>query len=103
MIKHNQGKQAFKRVRSRLNLEVNREPLPSFAWPGGYPIYYVMRDCEVVCPACANKLIREIDFAMKHRDNKAMEIDAMSVNYEDDLQCVECHEQIPSAYTTTPA
>lgn len=28
--------------------------LPSYAWPGGYPVFYLMDDCETLCPACAN-------------------------------------------------
>ena len=29
--------------------------LPAYAWPGGYPIYYVLADGETLCPACANR------------------------------------------------
>lgn len=27
---------------------------PAFAWPGGYPITYLLADGGVLCPACAN-------------------------------------------------
>ena len=27
---------------------------PAYAWPGGYPIVYIMEDGETLCPACAN-------------------------------------------------
>jgi len=28
--------------------------LPSYAWPGGYPIVYITGDGGVFCPDCAN-------------------------------------------------
>ena len=28
--------------------------LPAFAWPGGYPLYYVCADNGVLCPTCVN-------------------------------------------------
>ena len=28
--------------------------LPAFAWPGGYPILYLMEDGASMCPDCAN-------------------------------------------------
>lgn len=27
---------------------------PAYAWPGGYPIIYVMEDSDVLCPPCVN-------------------------------------------------
>jgi hypothetical protein len=29
--------------------------LESYAWPGGYPIFYLDTDNSVLCPDCANK------------------------------------------------
>ena len=29
--------------------------LPAFAWPGGYPIYYLDAEGSVLCPDCANR------------------------------------------------
>ena len=28
---------------------------PAYAWPGGYPVYYVTADSGVLCPKCANE------------------------------------------------
>ena len=33
--------------------------LPSFAWPGGYPLYYLDEDNNVLCAEAANKLLSE--------------------------------------------
>ena len=27
---------------------------PAYAWPGGYPMIYLVDDGETLCPACAN-------------------------------------------------
>jgi hypothetical protein len=35
--------------------------LPAYAWPGGYPIYYVAADNGVLCPVCANDYKPERD------------------------------------------
>jgi hypothetical protein len=59
------SKQAFKRVRRRLNMAVNRLPLDAFAWPGGYALCYVFRDGGTICPKCANKEIKLIDDDMR--------------------------------------
>lgn len=31
--------------------------LPAYAWPGGYPIIYIDRDCSVLCADCATKAL----------------------------------------------
>lgn len=97
------SKQAFKRVRRQLGLEVNRQPLPSFAWPGGYPLFYVFADGGCICPDCVNREIDDIDAANRgeRRCNShgGWAVDAVDVNYEDaDLVCDHCGERIPSAY-----
>lgn len=60
----------------------------AYAWPGGYPLYYVDNDNSVLCPKCANSNNEEI-----------FPIVAAGVNYEDkDLYCDECSQRIESAY-----
>lgn len=97
------SKQACKRVRRALGLEVSREPLPAFAWPGGYPMYYLCFDGEAMCPACVNANIELVD-----RDSRAKVVDprtwggwaveAADVNWEDDdLVCTHCNKLIESA------
>lgn len=66
------------------------EPLPSYAWPGGYPIIYEDRDNNTLCPACANKL-RHDEF-----DGEPVWYD---VYWEGPvLYCEECNAEIKSAY-----
>lgn len=61
---------------------------PAYAWPGGYPIYYVDAGNNVLCPDCAN---REDEYADPVTDS--------DVNYEDEgLYCDDCGAKIESAY-----
>jgi hypothetical protein len=99
------SKQAFKRFRRALGLPVNRDPPPAFAWPGGYPIFYVFRDGGVVCPKCVAKEIELIDHANKekqpprHASHGGWAVDACEVNWEEpDMHCDHCGRRIPSAY-----
>ena len=61
--------------------------LPVYAWPGGYPIYYMAaEDSNVWCPACANVADPSV-------------IAAAGINWEDaSLYCDQCSKRIESAY-----
>jgi ribosomal protein S27E len=62
--------------------------LPAFAWPGGYPIIYLDRGGNVLCPDCAN---RETDASQAPV--------SCDVFYEGaPLQCDDCGKTIDSAY-----
>lgn len=100
------SKQACKRLRRHLKLEVNREPLPAFAWPGGYPIIYVFRDGGVMCPKCVNDNVDQIAEASLSKDNRphssgcgGWAIDAADIHYEGEPEiCDHCGCEIESAY-----
>jgi len=62
--------------------------LISFAWPGGYPVFYLDKENSVLCPDCAN---RDVD--------QSQEVIAADVNWEDSaLYCDDCSKRIESAY-----
>lgn len=97
------SKQAFKRVRKHLKMEINRTPLDSWTWPGGYPMYYCFTDGGQICPTCVNENIDEIDAAIREpghfNSHGGWAIDSFDINYEDaDLHCDHCHQRIESAY-----
>lgn len=93
------SKQALKRVRKILGMRVCREPLPSFAWPGGYPIFYLFRAGGVCCPKCANQNIVEID-GERCNSHGGWALAGSDLNYEDDdLVCDHCNCGIPAAYS----
>lgn len=61
---------------------------PSYAWPGGYPVFYYTDNYDVLCPECARKT-----------DEFDEEITGMEANWEDpDLYCHHCSGRIESAY-----
>ena len=76
--------------------------LPAYAWPGGYPIYYVCADNGVLCPQCANTepSVREADKHPDYPDYDQWRIVAGEVNWEDsNLTCDNCNQRIESAYS----
>lgn len=93
------SKQALKRVRRHLKMEVNRTPLDAYAWPGGYPLFYPCRDGGVLCPACANREVALIDAAVRDGTDRQWDVYGVDVNWDnDDLCCDHCSQPIPSAY-----
>jgi hypothetical protein len=62
--------------------------LPTYAWPGGYPLFYVDAIMTVLCPFCAN--------GNNEFSEKLVDYDC---NWEDsELFCDNCNERIESAY-----
>jgi len=74
---------------------------PAYAWPGGYPIYYVCADGGVLCPNCANteSAVSQADKERDCRDYDQWRIIGSDVNWEDaQLTCDHCNQRIESAY-----
>src|SRR5262249_45369102 len=59
--------------------------LPAYAWPGGYPIYYLCADNGILCPHCANTepAVRLADEQADYPDYDQWRIMAVDVNWED--------------------
>jgi len=73
-----------------------RKEWEKWAWPGGYPIYYVCEDGGVLCADCANN---NIDLTTDPDAERDWKIVAGDINYEDDsLSCDNCYGHIESAY-----
>ena len=74
--------------------------LPAYAWPGGYPIFYVMDDGGTLCPHCANdpsNPVHPIETNETRGDGWGLA--GYDVNYEDpQLYCDHCGKRIESAY-----
>lgn len=78
---------------------------PAFAWPGGYPLVYVTRDAEELCPPCANGDNGSIAHTgcVGHKrcaeDDDEWCIVGVDVHYEGPpILCVHCGKGIESAY-----
>lgn len=94
------SKQAYKRVRRALGMTVERKPLDSFAWPGGYPIVYLCSDGECLCPDCVNAEIDRVDSEIKNPErHDQFRVVAHEIHWEGEaIQCAHCNREIESAY-----
>lgn len=67
-----------------------------WAWPGGYPIYYLCADGGVLCSKCVNT---EIKLTSDPDAERGWRIVGVDINYEDPyLVCDHCGEFCESAY-----
>ena len=73
-----------------------REP---YAWPGGYPLYFVMADGEALSIDAARENFREICSVHIQAPARDWTVAAVAVNWEDaNLYCAHTNKRIPSAY-----
>ena len=77
-----------------MSLPITNGQLDSYAWPGGYPLFYLDGENSCLCPDCANKSYHDPEEIEKFKPI------ACSVNYDDnDLYCDQCSKPIDVAYT----
>lgn len=71
-----------------------------YAWPGGYPTVYIMKDGGTICHKCARKNYRLIRQSMIDGYDEQWIIVGQEILYENDdqLYCDECNELHESAY-----
>lgn len=73
-----------------------------FAWPGGYPLYFLTSDGDVLCHDCAYKKRGSIIHAIHGGWGDGWRVVCMGVNYEDpECECDHCGERIEPAYPCT--
>jgi hypothetical protein len=71
-----------------------------YAWPGGYPLYFIASDGEALSFDSVRESLREILGAIQDQDNSGWRVIACDVNYEDtELYCAHNGKQIESAYS----
>lgn len=70
-----------------------------YAWPGGYPLYWIMSDGGACAFDVCKTERRNMLEALAARDNSGWRPVALDINYEDgDLYCDHTNARIPSAY-----
>lgn len=75
--------------------EIGTECVPTVAFPGGYPLYYLTGDCETLCPKCVND---NLSLCVDGIDD-SWKVTHYDINWEcTDMQCANCYSQIESAY-----
>lgn len=79
-------------------LSVPTGDVAAYAWPGGYPIFYLDLDNCVLCPKCVNADIKmHVDQTVEGGWHDT--VIARDINYEDnDMYCESCNEHIEPAY-----
>ena len=72
----------------------------AYAWPGGYPTYFVTNDGGSLCPQCVrSERNRIVHATLTTYGDREWSLEGQDVNYEDDhLFCDHCARQIESAY-----
>jgi hypothetical protein len=68
--------------------------LDSYAWPGGYQMYYLTASSDALCPGCANcKEVRRAD--PDYCGDDQWNLIGAEINYEDiNLYCAHCNKSI---------
>jgi hypothetical protein len=76
-----------------------RREWTKYAWPGGYPIFYIVKDGGCLCADCSNgNMDKTLD-----PDDQDWYIMACDINWEDPtLYCDNCAKFIESAYAEIP-
>lgn len=74
--------------------------LQSYAWPGGYPLFYLTADEGCLCPSCVNENLKRIlECDEECPDDDQWRIVGVEINYENEnLPCDHCGKNIESAY-----
>lgn len=76
----------------------------AYAWPGGYPLYFVTSDGAALSFAAAKAERRNILDSIAHRLSDGWHIVGMDVNWEDsELYCDHTGQRIASAYAEEEA
>jgi hypothetical protein len=75
------------------------DPCNKYAWPGGYPCYFVMSDGEALSWDAAVENAAEIRDAIIANDRSGWRAVALDINWEDnDLICCHTGNKIECAY-----
>jgi hypothetical protein len=74
-----------------------------WAWPGGYPLYFITSDGAALSFKAAKAERRNVLWAIASRSNDGWRVVAYDVNWEDpDLTCDHSGKRIKSAYGEPP-
>lgn len=70
-----------------------------YAWPGGYPTYFVTSDGEALSFEAARENARLVLESIAHRMDDGWRVVYLDINYEDgELYCAHTGKRIESAY-----
>jgi hypothetical protein len=78
---------------------VKRAIRDKYVWPGGYPVYTVMADGEMLCAKCARGNYRLIAQATRNDPRSDWAAVGADVLWESDGEtCAHCGDELQAAY-----
>jgi hypothetical protein len=70
-----------------------------YAWPGGYPCYFLTSDGETMSFKAAQQEAERIREAIREKSDDGWRVVACDINWEDsDMVCCHTNEKIEAAY-----
>lgn len=69
-----------------------------YAWPGGYPLYFITVDGGALSFESVLANFREVIEAIKNNNDPQWQVVACRINYESELYCYHSGKPIESAY-----
>lgn len=73
-----------------------------YAWPGGYPMFFITSDGAALSFEAARSRRRSILEAIQQSSNDGWQVIGMQINWEDpELHCDHTGKRIESAYAET--
>ena len=70
-----------------------------YAWPGGYPCFFITSDGEALSFRAAKAETQNILYSLANKLDDGWRVIVLAINYEDgDLFCCHTGERIESAY-----
>lgn len=75
-----------------------------WAWPGGYPRYFITSDGAALSYRAAREEAEQIEYAIANKLSDGWRVVAVDINFEDaDLFCDHTGEKIEAAYADEEA
>lgn len=94
-------KESFRTKRDDYTVEDFEKALEEgpYAWPGGYPVYFIVDDGEALSFNAALENKENIIDSIESKTNDGWRVVGRDINYEDnDLYCAHTNEKIECAY-----
>lgn len=71
-----------------------------YAWPGGYPCYFITSDGCALSFEAVRYEFRQVLWSIRHNVNDGWNLEGLAINWEDpELYCEHTGKRIQSAYS----
>jgi hypothetical protein len=84
--------------------EIKQAIRDKYAWPGGYPLFFITGQGDALSILGAKEIWRDIIQSYNHHRHCDSSIESIEINYEDpSLYCCVTNQRIESAYAEDEA